>query len=98
MIKRVFVIGVLSIALAASAVVAEEQPEWKANCDACVSASSAGYQKYLQSCKDNDQFTAVLACLEGNGAEKSRARSSILKAGRYSVNKYMAKKKPAQCK
>ncbi|MBP1688485.1 MAG: hypothetical protein H6Q33_4628 [Deltaproteobacteria bacterium] len=98
MIKKIMVLGVLTIAMAAPAAMAEDQPEWQASCDACASDSGAGHQKYIQSCKDNDQFTAVLACLEGDGAEKSRARSSILKAGRYSVNKYMSKKKPSQCK
>jgi hypothetical protein len=98
MIKKGMVLGVLTIALAAPGVMAEEQADWQVNCDSCVSATAAGHQKYLQSCKDNDQFTAVLACFDGDGAEKSRSRSSILKAGRYSVNKYMAKKKPSQCK
>ncbi len=98
MFKRGIVLGVLTIAFAAPSVMAEDQPEWQASCEACASDSGAGHQKYLQSCKDNDQFTAMLACLEGDGADKSRARSSILKAGRYSVNKYMSKKKPSQCK
>ncbi|MFN8625910.1 MAG: hypothetical protein U0587_08015 [Candidatus Binatia bacterium] len=98
MIKKGIVLGVLTIALATPAAMAEEQAEWQTTCDACTTAGGAGQQKYLQSCKDNDQFTAVLACLEGAGAEKSRARSSVLKAGRYSVNKYMSKRKPSQCK
>ncbi len=98
MIKKSMALGVLTIASAAPSAMAQAQPEWQASCDSCLSDTGVGHQKYLQSCKDNDQFVAVLACLEGDSAEKSRARSSILKAGRYSVNKYMSKKKPSQCK
>ena len=96
--KKSVILGLLTIALAAPAAMAEAQPEWQANADSCVSDTGAGHQKYIQSCKDNDQFTAVLACLDGDAADKSRARGTILKAGRYSVNKYLSKNKPSQCK
>lgn len=96
MVRRGLVLAVLSLALAAPAVLAQADAEWQKNSEACLTGQAR--QKYIQSCKDNDQFTAVLACLDGSAADTVRARGTILKAGRYSVNKYLSKKKPSECK
>jgi hypothetical protein len=96
MVRKGLALAVLSLALAAPAALAQAEAEWQNGADACL--TGAARQKYIQSCKDNDQFTAVLACLDGSAAETMRVRGAILKAGRYSVNKYMSKKKPSECK
>lgn len=96
MVRKSLALAALALALSAPAVLAQDDAEWQKNSESCLNGPAR--QKYAQSCKDNDQFTAVLACLDGSAPETERARGTILKAGRYSVNKYMSRKKPSECK